>query len=85
MNWQFARVQQKQISTKYIVQRVLSNQTISNLKFHVFESTFALTLLLRADLCIFCWHSQKIIPISLEKISDLESAQETDSTYMSFK
>ena len=85
MKWQFARVQQKQIYTEYIVQRVLSNQTISKLKFHVFESTFVLTLLLGADLCIFCWHSQKIIPIWLQKISDLEWAQETDSTYISFK
>ena len=85
MKWQFARVQQKEIYTKYIVQRVLSNETISNLKFHVFESTFALTLLLGADLCIFCWDSQKIIPIWLQKIPYLESAQETESTYMWFK
>ena len=85
MKWQFARVQQKEIYTEYIVQRVLSNETISNLKFHVFESIFALTLLLGADLRIFYWDSQKIIPIWLQKISYLESAQETESTYMWFK
>ena len=40
MKWQFARVQQKEIYTEYIVQHVLSNETISNLKFHVSKALF---------------------------------------------
>ena len=40
MKWQFARVQQKEIYTKYIVQRVLSNENYFQVKIPCFRKHF---------------------------------------------